>query len=185
MEPVPVPSEGSIVDRVIRAVKLDPDLYRQVGEDESKTPEAFLVVALAAAIGGLGSVLFTRDVGFGGWVAGVVVATAVGFTVWTGILYLVGKLFQGQATYTQLLRGVGFASAPYVLAIIPIIGGLAGAVWSLVCQIRAVREINRVSDGGAAATVLIPFGVLFVLFIILAVVAGLALFAALSGVSSS
>lgn len=90
----------------------------------------------------------------------------IGLFIWTGIIFLVGRLFKGQAGYMQLLRGMGFASAPFALGIIPIIGGIVGIVYSLIVQIRAVREINRVSDGSAAATVLIPFGVLFLLGIL-------------------
>ena len=42
---------AGLMDRVIRAVKLDPTLYKEVSADETKTTEAMIVVGLAAAIG--------------------------------------------------------------------------------------------------------------------------------------
>ena len=33
-----------MIDRIIRAIRLDPTLYRQVADDEQYTNEAFMIV---------------------------------------------------------------------------------------------------------------------------------------------
>jgi|FLYL01.1.fsa_nt_gi hypothetical protein len=154
----------NLTDRLVRVLKLEPAVFGEIGEDQSATGQAILVAALAAAIGnitGSGGNVITRIIT--GAIGG-----AIGLFIWTGIVFLVGRLFKGQADYMQLLRGIGFSAAPYALAIVPVIGGLVGVVYSLIIQIRAVREINRVSDGAAAATVLIPFAVIFLLVLLVA-----------------
>ncbi|MGH8875016.1 MAG: YIP1 family protein, partial [Acidimicrobiia bacterium] len=169
-----------IVDRVLRAVKLDPALYREVGADQSKTIEAMVVTGVAALISGLGGVIFAGQ-GIGSWLLGAILAATLGLAIGTGIIFLVGKLFKGQGQYIELFRGLGYAYAPTALGIIPFVGGIVGSIWSIVCAIRAVREINRVPDGAAIATVLIPVAVVVVLALIVAALLGLALMGMMQG----
>jgi sorbitol-specific phosphotransferase system component IIBC len=56
-------------------------------------------------------------------------------------------------------------------------------VYSAVIQIRAIMQINQVKQGSAVATVLIPLGILIVGFVILAIIASIALFAGLGALS--
>jgi hypothetical protein len=82
----------------------------------------------------------------------------IGLFIWTGILYVVGKMFGGQGTYAQLIRPIGYAGAPFALRIVPVIGGPAGLLYSAVIQIRAVMQINQVKQGSAIAAVVISLG---------------------------
>lgn len=163
-----------VIERLTRVLKLDSAVFKEIAEDETATGVAVGVSALAAAISGIS--------GDTGVVSGIIFGAifgAIGLFVWTGIVFLVGKMFGGKAPYIQLVRPMGFAAAPFALGLVPILG-LVGLVYSLVIQIRAVREVNEVGDGSAVATVLLPFGVLFIIAILLALVAGLALMAAFS-----
>ena len=159
-----------IIERLTRVLKLDSTVFREIADDESALGPAVGVAALASAISAI-----TGQGNFVGRVIAGAIGAAIGLFIWTAIIFAMSKAFGGNATYGQLVRPLGFSSAPYALAIIPVLGALVGAIWSLIIQIRAVREVNQVGDGTAIAIVLIPFGILFVLGVILVVVAGIAL----------
>lgn len=164
----------AITARLPRVLKLEDPVFSEIADDEGSTIQAVVITALAAVIGNL-----TADGNFlGNILAGLIVAP-IGLFIWTGILYLVGKMFGGQGTYSQLLRPIGYAGAPFALGIVPVIGGIAGLVYSAIIQVRAVMAVNKVSQGSAIATVAIPMVVLIVGLVILAVIS-IALFAGLN-----
>ncbi len=163
-----------VIERLTRVLKLDSTVFKEIAEDERATGTAVGISALASAISSISS-----DTNL---IAGILFGAifgVIGLFVWTGLLFFTGKMFGGKAPYSQLVRPIGFAAAPFAIGILPILG-IVGLAYSLVIQIRAVREVNEVGDGSAVATVLLPFGVLFIIGILLAVVLGLALFAAFS-----
>jgi len=172
---------GTMMDRVIRAVKLDPTVYREVSGDESKTTEAMIVVGLVALIGGLGTLFGPGDFRFGSWILVGILAPTLGLGIVTGVFWLLGKMFGGKAQFMEMFRPLGYAYAPSALGIIPIIGGVVGGIWTLVCSVVAVRESEEVSTGAAAAIVLIPAAVALILAIIVAA----ALVATIVGLSNS
>ncbi len=163
----------TLADRLTRALKLDSAVYSEVAEDPAGTTQALIVTAAAFAIGGL-----TGEGNFLGNVIGGAVAGIVGLIIWSGVVLLLGKLFSGQATYTQLLRGIGLTAAPVALSVIPFLGFL-GLVYSLIMQVRAVKELHKISDGAAVVVVLIPW----IIFTILAVIIAVAIGAALMGLT--
>jgi hypothetical protein len=168
-------SVDPIIERAKRAIKLDPGVYAEIGNDPAGTQQSIIVVVAAALIGGLGPLIGPGDFSAGGWIASGLYAV-VGVAIGTGVLFLIGRLFKAQGEYINLFRGLGFAYAPQALAIIPIVGGIVGTIWSIVLAIRAVKETQTVSDGTAAVIVLIPTAILLVLGIILAIIIGFALF---------
>lgn len=137
---------NSITERMIRAAKLDINLYEEVEADKEAMNQAIIVVVLsglAAGIGGLG-VLGIKGLFLG------TVASLVGWFIWAYITFMVGtKLLpepQTEADYGQLLRTIGFSSAPgviRVLGIIPFLYGiitLVASIWMLVAMVIAVRQ---------------------------------------------
>ena len=133
-------------DRILRASKLEPDVYEEVEADQSATRQAALVVVLSALAAGIG------HVGTGG-VFGLIVYSIAGLIawyVWAYLTYFIGTRLlpevQTEADYGQLLRTLGFASAPgmiRVFGIIPGIGGLffpLAAIWMLIATVIAVRQ---------------------------------------------
>lgn len=172
-EPV-TPATRSVTERVQGAVTLKGDVYREIGADDSATGQAILVALAAALVGGLGALLFGNQ-SFFEWIIGAALAATLGLGIGTGILWLIGRLFGATGTYMSLFRGLAFAYVPSALGIVPVIGSIVGGIWAIVCGIVAVRETQFVSQGKAAAIVLIPVAILFFLGIFLAVIAGLAL----------
>lgn len=163
-----------VIERLTRVLKLDSAVFKEIADDESATGVAVGISALAAAISGISS-----DTNLIAGIVGGAIFGVIGLFVWTGLVFVTGKLFGGKAPFIKLVRPIGYAAAPFAIGIIPFLG-LIGLVYSLVIQIRAVREVNEVGDGSAVATVLLPFGVLLVIGILLALLVGFALMAAFS-----
>ncbi len=152
--------QKSIIDRMIRAARLEPQLYEEVEHDQSATGQAMLVVVLGAIAGGIGAL----SGGIAGLVVGVV-ASLVGWVVYAFIAYWVGThIFKGphtEATWGQLLRTLGFANSPRVLMIllvIPVVGifvGLAVFIWLLFTTVFAIRQALDFSTWRAIATAVV------------------------------
>lgn len=165
----------SLTERMKGAALLDVGVYEEVEHDETATGQAAVVVgivAIASAIGGLSD-------GFGGFLVGLL-AAYVGWLVWSGITYLVGtNLFGGTATWGELLRTIGFAQSPgvlAVLAIIPLLGILVRLVvfvWLLVAVIIAIRQALDVTTGKAVLTALVGWVCYIVVAALAALVVGL------------
>ena len=137
---------ATIQDRVIRAAKLDVQLYEEVEADRDAMGQAMAVVVLSAVAAGIGSL------GIGGLLGIVVgtIAALVGWLVWAFLTYFIGTRLlpepQTSADYGELLRTIGFASAPGVIRALGIVPGLGaplfliGGIWMLVAMVIAVRQ---------------------------------------------
>jgi hypothetical protein len=133
-------------DRMIRAAKLDANLYEEVEADKSAMGQAMGVVVLSSLAAGVGSL---ERGGLGGIFIGTV-AALVGWYLWAYLTYLVGtKLLpepQTKANPGELLRTIGFSSSPGLIRILGLIPGVAGiaflvsAIWMLVAMVVAVRQ---------------------------------------------
>lgn len=166
--------KSSLIERMLGAARLDIDTYEEVEHDTTATSQAATVVAIVAVAAAIGSV---RS-GSGGLIAGLIGAFA-GWLIWSGVTYLIGTaLFEGKATWGELLRTLGFAQSPgvlYVLGIIPFLGGLvrlAVWIWLLVAGIIAIRQALDVDTGKAILTALIGWGVYVVFAIIVSAFLG-------------
>ncbi len=134
------------VQRVIRAANLDVRLYEEVEADKSALGQAMLVVALSSIAGGVG---FMHIAGAPGLLIGTV-GSLLGWYLWAFITYIVGtKLLpepQTRADHGELLRTIGFSSAPGILRVfgfIPVLGtivNLVANVWMLIAMVIAVRQ---------------------------------------------
>lgn len=153
-----------MMDRMIGAAFLDVDTYEDVEADTQATLQAGGVVALTAVAAAIGQLSLGPVA-----MAGQAIAALVSWIVWAGITYVVGdKIFGGTATWGELLRTLGFAQAPRMLAalgVIPILGGLAAPVaflWTLMTGIVAIRQALDFSTGKAVLTALLgllPYGI--------------------------
>jgi len=133
-------------ERIIRAAKLDVNLYEEVEADKGAMGQAMGVVVLSSIAAGVG--IIGRG-GVGGIFIGTI-AALIGWYVWAYLIYLIGtKLLPGpqtKADHGELLRTIGFSSSPgliRVLGIIPGLGGvvfLAASIWMLAAMVIAVRQ---------------------------------------------
>ncbi len=133
-------------DRIIRAAKLDAQLYEEVEADTGAMGQAMGVVVLSSMAAGVGSVAIG---GLGGILVGTI-AALIGWYVWAYLTYFIGTKFlpepQTKADLGELLRTIGFSSSPGLIRVLGIIPGLAGLVflvagiWMLVAMVIAVRQ---------------------------------------------
>ncbi|MEJ2032015.1 MAG: hypothetical protein P8Y63_03025 [Deltaproteobacteria bacterium] len=136
----------SYSNRIIRAAKLDVHLYEDVEADQSALGQAMGVVILASLAAGIGNVV---RIGTGGLLLGTLSALA-GWYLWALLIFLIGtKLLpqpQTRSNPGELLRTLGFASAPGILRIFGLIPGLTriifliASLWMLTAMVIAVRQ---------------------------------------------
>ena len=137
---------AQFVDRIIRASKLEARLYEEVEADSSAMGQALGVVLLSSLAAGVGD--FVQG-GLAGLVMGTV-AALLGWYIWAYLTYVIGaKLLptpQTSTSHGELLRTLGFASAPGLLRVLGVVPGLTGiaflvaAVWMLMAMVIAVRQ---------------------------------------------
>jgi hypothetical protein len=137
---------ASFTDRMIRAAKLDVNLYEEVEADKGAMGQAMGVVILSSVAAGIGTIGTT---GIKGLVLGTIVAL-VGWFIWAFLTYFIGTRLlpepQTKADYGELLRTIGFSSSPgvlRVLGIIPMLGTILNliiGIWMLVAMVIAVRQ---------------------------------------------
>jgi hypothetical protein len=133
-------------DRMIRAAKLDISVYEEVEADETALKQAMSVVVLSSLAAGIGTFSVS---GINGIVLGTVSALA-GWIIWAYLTYFIGaKMFpepQTESNPGELMRTIGFSSAPGLLRVGGLIPGLAipvfavSGIWMLVAMIIAVRQ---------------------------------------------
>ena len=162
-----------MIERMKRAALLDPQIYEEVEADASATGQAATVVAIVAVAQGIGS----ATQGVPGILAGII-AALLGWLIWSGVTYVIGdKILGGTATWGELLRTLGFAQSPAVLAIFAIVPGVGGlirlgiTVWVLIAGIMAIRQALDFSTGKAILTAVLGWLALAVPMALLAGVA--------------
>jgi hypothetical protein len=160
---------ASFGERVIGAAKLEVRTFEEVEADPAATGQAMAVVVLSSLAAGLGSY------GLGGF-TGMLRLTAValiGWAIWAVLIYFIGtKLLpepQTKSNILEMLRTIGFASAPGLLrfvGILPLIGWLLVFlinVWVLVANIIAVRQALDYQSTPRAAVVCLIGWVAYIL----------------------
>lgn len=178
------PASAALTDRMIGAAKLDVPTYEAIEHDLDGTSQALIVVILAAVAGAIGSL---RDVSVGGIVFGLLSAV-LGWIIYSGMAYFVGTRLvpssETSATPGELLRTLGFAQTPNLLAVfgfVPILGplvALVGSIWTLVCSIVAIRQSLEMSTGRAIVVAILAAIILIIVLSIIAAIIGVSVYAA-------
>ena len=136
---------SKLTERMIRAAKLDVNLYEEVEADKAAMGQAMGVVVLSSLAAGIGSI----SMGVINLIVITIVALA-GWYIWAYLTYFIGtKLLpeaQTTADHGELLRTIGFSSSPGLIRILGIIPGLTNVVftvagiWMLIAMVIAVRQ---------------------------------------------
>lgn len=145
-----------MLQRMIRAARLDVELYETVEHDRGYTGEAFTIVVATALLWGVGQWALPGTK-FWGSVVGGVVGAVVGWVIWAILTNIVGKQLGGTSDTGEMLRVLGYASSPMALGIVPGIGHLVGGIWALVAAVVAVRQGQDFTTGKAVGTLIIGF----------------------------
>jgi hypothetical protein len=158
---------------------LDVATYENVEADRSSTGQAMSVVVLSAMAAGVGAH------GFGGSRSLVPAYTAIALIAWAAwalLTYQIGaKLLPNPDTevdVAQLLRTIGFASAPGILRVVGMVPAMAApafgltSVWMLLAMVVAVRQaLDYTSTGRALAVCGIGWGLTLVMLVLFGILA--------------
>ncbi len=160
----------SFVERFTGALMLDATVYEEVEHDATALGQAAGVVALGAVANAIGSVA-----GGSQGVIGAVLLAFFGWALGTTMVWLVGvKIMDHTSDFPELLRTLGFASAPQVLAIlgiVPLVGWIAliaVSLLSIVAWVIATRQALDIATGRAVLVCVLAVGVQVMLALVLA-----------------
>jgi hypothetical protein len=167
-------------ERMIRAARLEANLYEEVEHDASLTTEARKVVLLVALVSGAGAAFFNFEYGAAGAIpAGILRAVGVwiGWLLWAAVSEWLGTtLTAGEKTHStmgEMLRVLAYAQTPWILGslvFLPWVGRilfLVSAVWALLAGIVAIRQALDFSTGRAVITVVTGWIVVLAVAILL------------------
>ena len=161
-------------NRVFRAIKIDIDLYEEVESDKSATIQAGIVVVLSSLAAGVGSI----HLGASNLLLAPLLSL-LSWYVWAYIIYFVGvKMFpdpQTKSDHGELLRTIGFSSAPGIIRIFAFtptlmtVTFIGSAFWMLACMVVAVKSALDYKSMWKAFGVVVCAWLIqaFVLFLIL------------------
>tara|TARA_Y100000816_G_C26049070_1_gene549900 strand:- start:379 stop:897 length:519 start_codon:yes stop_codon:yes gene_type:complete len=166
--------KSNLLNRIYRAIKIDPELYEEVEHDKSATLQAAIVVVLSSLAAGVGAI----HLGASNFFLGPLVSLASWY-FWAFLIFIVGtKLFpdkQTKSDHGELLRTIGFSSAPGLIRIFGItpelmtVTFIGSSFWMLVCMVVAVRQALDYKSLWKAFGVVVMcwFIQAFILFVIL------------------
>lgn len=171
-------TQPSILDRAIRAAKLDRAVYEEVEADRTATTQAATVVAVSSILAGIGATE--------GALSQAITTTITALVAWAAyawIAYYVGtRLIPDPGTkadWGEVARTLGFASAPRavgVLGVVPGLGVLAVAVaglWTLVATVVAVQAALDVRTGKAIGIAVVSYvGLALVQYVVVSLALG-------------
>lgn len=148
-----------LVERMLRAARLDAEVYEEVEADTQATGQAMQVVVLSSLAAGVGTL---ATAGVTGLLAATVFAI-IAWYVWALMTYWIGTRLlpepQTKADVGELLRTTGFSSAPGLVRVLGIVPGLTklvflvAGIWMLVAMIVAVRQALDYSGTARAVAV--------------------------------
>ena len=165
--------------RLLGAALLRSETYEQVEADRSATLQSGVVVALSAVAAGIGGF---ENGGLSG-VAWGTLAALFGWYLWAYVTYWIGTRWlpgpETSADHGELLRTIGFSSAPGILRALGAVGGLGGilyvvcGLWMLVTMVVAVRQaLDYRSTGRAIAVCAIGFPIYVAILVVTLLLTG-------------
>ena len=156
-----------LIKRIIRALRLDPELYEEVEHDKGSMWQAMLVVVMVSVAAGIASI---GILGIEGVIVGTVL-DPIGWFRWAFLTLVIGtKLLpepQTESDMGELLRVIGFARSPgifLILLLIPVAGkfiAIVLTIWMFVAMVIAVRQALDYKSTWRAAGVCILGAVIY------------------------
>jgi hypothetical protein len=139
---------NTYLQRFIGAAALDSAIYEEVEADRTATTQAFVTVILSSAAAGLGSRGFGSATPVS--ITLMTIVALIAWAAWALITFEIGVRLmpepQTQSDVGELLRTIGFATAPGCLRVLGVLPGVTlpvfvlSAAWMLAAMIVAVRQ---------------------------------------------
>ena len=169
---------NDMIKRIMRAVMLDREFFKEAEADTSLNQEALMIVIAVSVISGIGAFISSvMAQSFVRAILALIVTAGLGvanYYIWAYVTHFIGtNMFKGEADPGELLRVLGYASAPRLLELlkfIPCIGwliSLAGGIWALIVGFFGVQEALDLDTTETLVTVVLGW---FAILIITAIV---------------
>jgi hypothetical protein len=169
---------NTFTQRLIGAMALDSTIYEEVEADRTATGQALGIVLMSSLAAGIGSR------GLGGTtlpgIAFISMIALIAWAAWALVVFQIGARLlpepQTRADVGELLRTIGFASAPGLLRVLGIMSAATipvfaiTAVWMLAAMIVGVRQAL---DYRSTTRAIVVCGLGWALAVALAIVLGL------------
>ena len=189
-------ASGALFPRMLRAAKVESQLYEEVEADSGATGQALLVVVMASLSAGIGhgiSGLMKGGAGgigvfFTSLIIGAIGSLVAWFIFSLLCFWLGTTLFKGpdtKSTLGELLRVLGFADSPALLNIfvfIPFIGPIipfVTMIWTIIAGVVGVRQACDFTTGRAVGTVVVASIIPLIILVLIGIMVGGALAAML------
>jgi hypothetical protein len=157
---------------MIRAIKLDPQLYEEVEADRGAIRQALIIVVLVSLAAPISRIM-SGDTNL--YLAMLsLVGGLIGWGIWAFLTFILGvtlfKTPETKSSWGELARVTGFAQTPGLLFIfvgLPVIGiyiGLVASIWQLSAMVTGVKQaLDYTSRWRAIAVVFLGFVIIIVL----------------------
>ena len=185
---------NAMIQRAIRAARLDKTLFAEVEENTALTQEAVIFVAIVSVISAIGGFIGSLGSGIGIAIVSLIVSPIIAvafFFFWAFLNYWIGtKFFKGKAEYGELIRTLGYCYGPNVLGVLSFIlcigqlAGLVGLLWMFVAGFFAIRQALNVDDTNAILTIVISAVVYFIAFMVLGLILAAIGFVGMGGLAA-
>jgi hypothetical protein len=138
----------TFLHRLTGVALLNPQVFEEIEADRSATMQALAVVMLSSVAAGIGTV--NQSHGRVSAFVTISLFALAAWSIWAFLTLQIGTRIlpspETQADYGQLLRTIGFATAPGILRVLGLIPGATTvvfavtALWMLMAMIVAVRQ---------------------------------------------
>ena len=141
--------------RIGRVFSFDTSVYEEVAAAPA-TPQAVIVIAVAAMLSGSLTTLFLFI---------FVVPGALFFVaVHAFLVMMITRLFGGRAaSFVEWYRAIGFAQAPLAIGLVPLVGWVVAPLYCAAAQVAAISRVARISAGFAILALLLAWLPFFLL----------------------
>jgi hypothetical protein len=156
-------------ERIKGVLVLSPRVFEEIEADANATGQALGVVVLGSLAAGIGGGLLLGP----GALARETLGAIVGWIMWAALTYLLGTRVmpepQTRTNMGELLRVIGFSSAPNffsLFALVPLIGWIVRslvAFWLLAAMVIGVRQALDYRSTPRAIVVVVIGWLIFVL----------------------
>lgn len=147
--------------RLLGALVLDAATYEDIEQDRGAVAQAVIVIVAVCAAGGVAA-LGLGLVGLSGFITGAIVMLG-GWLIWVAAITTIGTIPlaepQTRSSASELLRTLGYASAPGIFVALAAMRPAAGivasivVVWMIAAAVVAVRQALDYRSTARAAAV--------------------------------
>jgi len=148
----------SEIERIVRVLRLDRNVYKEIRDDPGSMAPALTVMVLSIFIGSIRTLI---EMPQGGIIT--LMSLILLWFVPSSFFHVLAKMAKGKSDYAGYLKATGYSQIPMALSIIPSIGLPLALFWWLICMTVATRQAQEISKRKAVLVVFVPVALTVIL----------------------